>query len=123
MSDRRDRITLTGVTATGYHGVFEHEKRNGQPFVVDAVLFTDIRAAAATDDLTLTSDYGQVAEAICAQITGEPWDLIETLAEKMAARLLADFDLSAVQLTIHKPRAPIAVPFEDVAVTIHRERP
>ncbi|WP_427016113.1 dihydroneopterin aldolase [Pseudarthrobacter sp. P1] len=119
----RDRITLTGVSATGYHGVFEHEKRDGQPFVVDAVLYTDISAAAATDDLAKTAHYGEVAEEIVALITGEPFDLIETLTERIAARILAGFPgVAAVDVTVHKPKAPIEVPFGDVTISIHRER-
>ncbi|MFI5085559.1 MAG: dihydroneopterin aldolase [Actinomycetales bacterium] len=123
MTAPRDRITLTGVTATGRHGYFDYEKRDGQPFTVDAVLYTDIRPAAATDDLALTSDYGAVAQCICDEIAAGPYDLIETLAETMAAKILAGFDLAAVELTIHKPKAPIPVPFGDVTVTIYRERP
>lgn len=120
---QRDRITLTGVSATGYHGVFEHEKRDGQPFVVDAVLHTDISAAAATDDLTKTAHYGEVAEEIVALITGEPFDLIETLTERIATRILAGFpSVDAVDVTVHKPKAPITVPFGDVTISVHRER-
>ncbi|WP_026556595.1 dihydroneopterin aldolase [Arthrobacter sp. 35W] len=119
----RDRITLTGVSATGYHGVFEHEKRDGQPFVVDAVLYTDISAAAATDDLKKTAHYGEVAEAIVELITGEPFDLIETLTERLAAKILDGFPVvAAVDVTVHKPKAPITVAFGDVTISIHRER-
>lgn len=118
-----DRITLTGISAIGHHGVFAYEKRDGQPFIVDAVLYTDIRAAAAGDDLAKTADYGAVAEAITAQITGEPYDLIETLAEKIAGTILASFAaVAAVDVTVHKPKAPIQVPFSDVTISIHRER-
>lgn len=120
---RADRITITGVGAVGRHGVFEHEKRNGQPFLVDTVLFTDIRAAAATDNLTLTTHYGEVAEEITALITGEPLDLIETLTERIAQRLLERFAIQAVEVTVHKPEAPIQVPFGDVSISIYRERP
>ena len=119
---RPDRITLTGVEAIGRHGVFEHEKRDGQPFVVDAVLYTDIRPAAATDDLTRTLHYGEVAQEITALITGEPFDLIETLAQKIADAILARFSPAAVEITVHKPKAPIPVPFGDVTITIYRER-
>ena len=119
----RDRITLSGITATGFHGVFPHERRDGQPFVVDLVLFTDLGPAAATDDLTLTAHYGEVAERVVEVITGEPLNLIEALAGRIADAVLADFSvLAAVEVTVHKPKAPIAVEFGDVAVTIHRER-
>ncbi|GHD10779.1 dihydroneopterin aldolase [Zhihengliuella salsuginis] len=118
-----DRITLTGITATGHHGVFEHEKREGQPFVVDVVLHTDIRPAAAGDDLTRTTHYGELAELVVQHIESGPFDLIETLTENIAAAVLGGFErVDAVDVTVHKPKAPIEVPFGDVAITIHRER-
>lgn len=119
---RPDLITLTGVSATGYHGVLEAERRDGQPFVVDAVLHTDFAAAAASDDLGRTANYAEVAERIVAVIEGEPVDLIETLAVRLAEVVLAEFAVDAVELTVHKPRAPINVPFADVSVTVFRER-
>lgn len=118
-----DTIRLSSVTAIGYHGVFEHEKRDGQPFITDAVLFMDVAEAAATDDLSKTADYGAVAEAIVGMVTGEPFDLIETLSVRMAEKLLADFPvLHAVEVTVHKPKAPIQVPFGDVSITVRRTR-
>ncbi|MCC9174135.1 dihydroneopterin aldolase [Arthrobacter sp. zg-Y179] len=123
VSGTRDRITLSGITATGFHGVFPHERRDGQPFVVDLVLFTDLGPAAATDDLTLTAHYGEVAELVVQIITGEPLNLIEALAGRIADAVLNSFSvLAAVEVTVHKPKAPITVQFGDVAVTIHRER-
>ncbi|MCQ2000253.1 dihydroneopterin aldolase [Arthrobacter zhaoxinii] len=120
---QRDRITLTGITATGFHGVFPEERRDGQPFIVDLVLYTDLGPAAATDDLTLTAHYGEVAEQVVQVITGEPLNLIEALAGRIADAVLAGFSvLGAVEVTVHKPKAPITVEFGDVAVTIHRER-
>nr|WP_218847302.1 dihydroneopterin aldolase [Psychromicrobium silvestre] len=119
---RPDRIAINGVSAIGHHGVFEREKRDGQPFVVDAVLFTDVRAAAAKDELAKTANYAEVAEEIKAMITGEAFDLIETLAERTALRILHNFSIDAVEVTVHKPKAPIQVPFGDVAVTVYRER-
>ena len=118
----RDTITLSGITAIGHHGVFEHEKRNGQPFIVDVVLHTDIRPAAASDDLADTANYGELAEQVKAVITSGPYNLIETLAEKTAAMVLRNFAVDAVDITVHKPKAPIEVPFGDVAIHIHRER-
>lgn len=120
----RDTITLTGITAQGFHGVFEDERRNGQPFVVDVVLHTDLRPAGLSDDLTQTAHYGELAEQVAQIIAGEPLNLIEALAERIAAAVLADFAvIDAVDVTVHKPQAPITVPFGDVSVTIHRERP
>ncbi|WP_043568136.1 dihydroneopterin aldolase [Acaricomes phytoseiuli] len=122
MRSRPDQIALTGIRAIGRHGVFEQERRDGQPFIVDATLFTDIRAAAAADDLSSTVDYGAVAELIAAMITGEAYDLIETLTERIAAAILEGFPVSAVEVTVHKPEAPLQVPFDDVAITVYRER-
>ncbi|MBP3035763.1 dihydroneopterin aldolase [Arthrobacter sp. zg-ZUI100] len=119
----RDTITLTGITAEGFHGVFDHERRDGQPFVVDVVLHTDLQPAGLSDDLTQTAHYGELAEQVAAIIAGEPLNLIEALAERIAAAVLSGFPLiGAVDVTVHKPQAPITVPFGDVAVTIHRER-
>lgn len=118
-----DLITLRGVTAIGYHGVFAHEKRDGQPFITDVVLHLDVTGAAATDDLQLTANYGAVAETVVSMVTGEAYDLIETLSVRMAERILADFPvLTAVEVTVHKPKAPIQVPFGDVNVTVFRSR-
>jgi dihydroneopterin aldolase len=118
-----DRITLSGVTAVGHHGVFDFERREGQPFVVDAVLHLDFAKAAASDDVRDTAHYGEVAERIKDWITGEPLNLIEALAVRIADDLLGRFSIRAVDVTVHKPQAPIEVPFGDVAVSVHRERP
>ncbi|WP_115788202.1 dihydroneopterin aldolase [Arthrobacter silvisoli] len=118
-----DKITLTGVTAVGHHGVFDFERREGQPFVVDAVLYTDFSQAAATDDVEHTAHYGEVAEYIVSEISGEPLNLIEGLAVRIAEGILAGYQVSAVDVTVHKPKAPIEVPFSDVTVSVHRERP
>lgn len=118
----RDTISVTGITATGHHGVFDHEKRDGQPFVVDVVLHTDIRPAAASDDLADTANYGALAGRVADLVGSGPYDLIETLAERLAGMVLAEFAVEAVGITVHKPQAPIEVPFGDVAIAIHRER-
>lgn len=117
-----DQIRITGIRGTGHHGVFEHERRDGQEFVVDLRLDVDTRAAAASDDLAATVDYGQVANAAHAVIVGEPVDLVETLAERIADVCLAFDGVSRVTVTVHKPHAPIEVPFDDVVVRIVRKR-
>ena len=117
-----DRISISGLRGRGLHGVYPRERVEGQTFVVDAVLELDTRAAAAGDDLACTADYGSIAEKLVAVIEGEPVNLIETLAARLAEICLADPAVSAVQITVHKPDAPITVPFEDVSVTIRRER-
>jgi len=117
-----DRITLSGVTAVGHHGVFDFERREGQPFVVDAVLHLDFARAAESDDVRDTAHYGEVAQRITEWIAGEPLNLIEGLAVRIAEGLLAEFQLQAVDITVHKPQAPIEVPFGDVSVSVYRAR-
>lgn len=119
---QQDTITISGITAVGFHGVFDSERRDGQPFVVDVVLHLDLRAAGTTDNLAATAHYGQVAEQVVAEIAGEPLNLIEALAERIAAGLLAGFPAETVRVTVHKPQAPIPVPFGDVAVSVVRTR-
>jgi dihydroneopterin aldolase len=117
-----DRITLRGLRVRGNHGVFDHERRDGQEFVIDAVLWTGITAAAEADDLAGTADYGALAGRLVEIVTGEPVNLIETLASRLAAACLEDPAVHEVEVTVHKPQAPIPFPFDDVAVTIRRSR-
>jgi 7,8-dihydroneopterin aldolase/epimerase/oxygenase len=117
-----DRISLLGLRAFGRHGVFDHERADGQEFVIDAVLWVDTRAAAAADDLSLTADYGAVANALAAIVAGEPVALIETLADRLAAACLADQSVQQAEITVHKPHAPVGQPFRDITVTITRTR-
>lgn len=118
-----DKILLTGVKGYGYHGVLPHERVEGQLFLVDAEIgVVSIAKAAKTDDLSDTVDYGALAEAIVAVVEGEPMNLLERLATLVAKRCL-EFDyVRVVRVTVHKPSAPIAVPFQDVAVTVMRSR-
>ena len=114
-----DRIALRGLTAKGHHGVFDHERENGQDFTVDITLHTKTARAAASDDLGQTISYADVADQVIGIITGEPVDLIETLAERIADAALATGAL-AVDVTVHKPSAPIPHDFTDAAVSIRR---
>ena len=120
---RPDIIKLTGISAVGYHGVLEQERHDGQRFIVDVALHTDIRPAAAGDDLTKTANYAELADQVEAIITGEALQLIETLAERIADHVLRTFGVAAVEVTVHKPHAPIQVEFSDVTVSIYREQP
>jgi 7,8-dihydroneopterin aldolase/epimerase/oxygenase len=118
-----DRISLLGLRVFGRHGVFDHERRDGQEFVVDAVLWVDTRPSAAADDLSLTVDYGAVAGRLAAVVSGEPVALIETLADRLAAACLAaDESVREVEITVHKPHAPLIQSLQDVTVTIRRSR-
>ncbi|MGI3784526.1 MAG: dihydroneopterin aldolase [Janthinobacterium lividum] len=119
----RDRIVLTGLRAWGRHGVFDHEREQGQHFVVDVALALDLSAASTSDDLRRTVDYGTLAEAVVADVQGEPLNLIEALAERIAQTCLRQPGVTEVEVTVHKPEAPITVAFTDVAVTLTRSRP
>jgi 7,8-dihydroneopterin aldolase/epimerase/oxygenase len=117
-----DHIRLAGLRVRGRHGVYEFERRDGQDFVVDVDLEVDARSAAASDDIADTVHYGELAQSLAAVIAGEPVNLLERLAERLAAVCLVDSRISAVTVTVHKPQAPIELEFADVSVTIRRER-
>ncbi|CAN5241563.1 dihydroneopterin aldolase [soil metagenome] len=118
-----DRITLTGLRVFGNHGVFEHERQDGQEFVIDVELELDLAPAVESDDVLSTVHYGLLAEAIAAAVGRDPVDLIETLAQRIVDVVLG-FDLVArTTVTVHKPSAPIPLSFDDVAVTLIRGRP
>jgi dihydroneopterin aldolase len=122
MQDGLDRITLHGLRGRGLHGVYPRERVEGQTFIVDVALGVDTRTAARTDDLAATADYGVIAEKIVAMIEGDPVNLIETLAQRIADACLADPAVHEVEVTVHKPDAPITVPFDDVTIVIKRTR-
>jgi dihydroneopterin aldolase len=117
-----DVIELTGLQVRGRHGVFDHERRDGQIFGIDVRLELDTRPAARSDDLSDTVDYGALAQSLAGIVAGEPVNLIETLAERLAGACLADPRVSAAEVTVHKPQAPIPLAFADVSVRIRRER-
>ena len=117
-----DRIELTGLRVRGHHGVFDFERRDGQDFVVDAVLELDTDLAATSDELADTIHYGELAGGLAAVIAGEPVNLLETLVARLAGVCLLDPRVAAATVTVHKPQAPIPLSFGDVAVTIRRER-
>ncbi|MGO4301260.1 dihydroneopterin aldolase [Leifsonia sp. RAF41] len=117
-----DSIVLTGLRVRANHGVFDFERAEGQDFVVDVTAWLDLSRAAAGDDLAATVHYGELAEEVVAAVERDPVDLIETVAERVAATVLAHEPVDAVEVTVHKPQAPISVPFSDVAVRITRGR-
>ncbi len=117
-----DRIVLQGLRARGRHGVLAHEKALGQVFVVDVVLHLDTRPAAEADDLARTVHYGELAERVVAVVAGEPVELVETLAQRVANVALEPPPVVAVDVSVHKPQAPVQVPFGDVVVQIRRWR-
>lgn len=115
-----DTISVLGLRAFGWHGVLPEERRDGQEFIVDVHLSVDTRAAAVSDDLADTVNYADISQRVCALVSGDPVDLIETLAARIAAACLVDQRVRSVEVTVHKPSAPVGVPFTDVAVTIRR---
>lgn len=117
-----DVIRLVGLGGVGRHGVLEEERRDGQTFLVDLALHLDTSAAAASDDLEQTVNYADVAASVVALIEGEPVRLIETLASRIAGSVLAHDLVHSVEVTVHKPEAPVGVPFTDVQVSIRRSR-
>lgn len=117
-----DEIVLTGLTVFGRHGVYEHEREDGQEFTIDLRLRMSLAAAVASDDVADTVHYGELAEKVAAVVSGEAVNLIETLAERIAAVALDDPRVHDVTVTVHKPHAPIPLEFADVAVTVHRRR-
>ncbi|KAA0935775.1 MULTISPECIES: dihydroneopterin aldolase [Streptomyces] len=117
-----DRVALRGLKARGHHGVFPKEREEGQTFIVDLTLGLDTRPAAAADDLTKTVHYGVLAEEVVADVEREPVNLIETLADRIARTCLKHEGVQEVEVCVHKPDAPITVPFDDVTVTIVRSR-
>lgn len=117
-----DRIELRGLRVRGHHGVFEHERRDGQDFIIDVTLWLDLSVAAASDALADTVDYGTLATQVHDIVAGEPRDLIETVGAEIADAIMVDERIVACEVVVHKPSAPIPLTFDDVAVVTRRSR-
>jgi dihydroneopterin aldolase len=117
-----DSIRIIGIEVFAYHGVLAEEKETGQRFLVDVELGLDLSAAGATDDLAKTVDYGSLAQRIHDVVASERLDLIETVASRVADAVFDDPRIATVVATVHKPQAPIQIPFGDVSVTVRRDR-
>lgn len=117
-----DRVAVLGISGRGSHGVLAQEKRDGQEFSCDVVLHVPTARPGRSDDLTDTVDYAAVARTVHDVLTGPSLDLVEAVAEQVATAVMADARLHAVDVTVHKPQAPVGVPFADVTVTIRRTR-
>jgi dihydroneopterin aldolase len=116
-----DRITLKGIWGFGYHGVFAHEAKTGQDFFVDVDITLDLSAASRSDDLNDTIDYGALTDLVVEEITGERVQLIERLAGRIADRIKALYPrIKTIEVTVHKPKAPVASEVADISVTITR---
>lgn len=117
-----DLISIRGIEGYGFHGVLPEERENGQPFVVDLQVCTDVAEAAADDDLGKAVDYSVLANEVVDIVQGEPCDLIESVAVRIAEQVLVHQRVSSVRVTVHKPRAPVGVPVADISVTVERAR-
>ena len=117
-----DELSILGVECYAHHGVFEHERREGQVFRIDLVLGLDTAPAAASDALSDTVDYGTLVDNVVAAVERDPVDLIETLVQRVADVVLLDRRVEWTRVTVHKPNAPIRAKFDDVRLTITRHR-
>lgn len=119
----KDRISLKGIKAFGFHGVFDFERREGQDFLVDLEISADLQGASRSDLLAETIDYGAIADLVVKEIKGEPVNLIERLAGRIADSVLESHSrVNAIAVTVHKPQAPVSASFSDISVTVHRIR-
>ncbi len=116
-----DEIRIENLEVYASHGVYSEENRNGQPFFVNVTLRTDIRQAAYADDLTLSTNYGEVCHFITEWMQEHTYKLIETVAENLAREILLKYDfINGLDLEVRKPKAPIGLPFGCVSVCVHR---
>lgn len=118
-----DRIHLTGISAFAFHGVYESERREGQKFSVDLVAEVDLQPAGKSDDLNDSVDYSVMAKIAHEELNGEPCNLIEAVAERIASRILQECTaVKAVTVKVHKPDADVGVALSDIAIEIERRR-
>lgn len=119
----QDIVFIEQLTFLASIGVFEWEKQLEQKLVLDLELTTDIQPAAASDDLHLTLNYVAISEQVVKLAKSQHHDLIETLAEKLAAMLLQNFATQQVTLTLRKPSAVPAAAGVGVKITRQRTEP
>jgi dihydroneopterin aldolase len=117
-----DRIDLTGIEVRARHGALPEEKTRNQLFLVDVAIFLDTRPAALSDELSDTLDYGALMRGVHYLVAGESHNLIETVANRVAALVLEHPTVERVIVTVHKPQAPVPLVFGDVSVTVDRTR-
>jgi dihydroneopterin aldolase len=118
-----DRILLEGIHGYGYHGLFEHERTNGQDFFVDLELDVDLLVASKSDEISDTVNYAEITDLVVVEITSDPVSLIEKLAGRIAERILNNYlKVNSVRVTVHKPQAPVTATLKDIAVQITRTR-
>jgi dihydroneopterin aldolase len=118
-----DRIRIEGLEFHGFHGVSAAEQEIGHRYRVEALLELDLRPAAAADDVELTVDYGEAARTLTRVGTGPSVRLVETLAERMAAAVFAQFPrVQALELRVAKIHPPVALQFGAAVIEIRRTR-
>ena len=118
-----DQIVLTGIHGFGYHGLFEHERKDGQDFFVDLTLLVDLKAASLSDAIEDTVNYAEITDLVVEEVTTNPVNLIEKLAARIAERVLNQhLKVISVMVTVHKPQAPVAAQLKDIAVVVTRVR-
>ena len=115
-------ICLTGLRVFAHHGVLPDERAHGQEFVIDVALDIDMSRVVESDELASTVDYGALADRISERVGEERWNLIERVAGRIVDLVLEDERVKAVEVTVHKPHAPIGAEFDDVSVVIGRTR-
>ncbi len=119
----RDQIILTGIHGFGYHGVLEHERKDGQDFFEDLIITLDLTAPSLSDAIEDTVNYAEITDLVVEEITSNPVNLIEKLAGRIAERVLNQHvKVQQVSVTVHKPQAPVAAQLKDIAVVVTRVR-
>lgn len=118
-----DKIIMENMAFHSYHGVFKEEKKLGQKFFIDGILYLDLKDAGKTDDLKLSVNYGEVYKTIKGIVEDENFDLLEALAEKICHTIISEYSMvQRVELEVKKPEAPVPGIFDYFAVAIDRER-
>lgn len=117
-----DRISVRGLRVFAHHGVLDSERLRGQDFLIDVTAHLDTSGAAASDDLALTLDYGELAAAIGRRVREERWNLIERVAQRVAELVLENPLVERVEVTVRKPDAPVPEQLQEAAVSITRSR-
>ena len=118
-----DRIVVSGIHGFGYHGLFDQERKDGQDFFVDISLLVDLTAAIQSDAIEETVNYAELTNLVIEEITTNPVNLIEKLAGRIAERILNQYlKVNSVDVTVHKPQAPVAAQIKDISVSVTRSR-
>ncbi len=115
-----DIVYIRGLRIDTVIGIFDWEREHRQPVELDLDMATDIRPAAAADDIALTLSYKEVSERLIEFVEASQFQLVETLAEECAALLMSEFSLPWLRLRLGKPQAVNRA--RDVGIIIERGR-